>query len=317
MIKAFAKCAVAALAISAAYPAQAQQATYKPIERKNLDSGKASIAADKAYIYLSAPTRVMGVFLKTPDAEDLAEYDAEWRKELEEAKRKYPGRLKRYESDIAVWRKTKSGREPQKPVEPTEASFSIGAMESRMVVPFGPQFVYDKSDGEEKKFSYLVEVEPGTYSYYGPLFYGPGVAPMGTCYCMGSVKFEAAAGKVTSLGNFLGFEWVTKELSQQAAVNTLIERSAAEAKPIDLVPPPELAAKGAVEADLRAAGKINNIFGVMVGRMPPVAGILAYERDVPIDVKGLAQANADAEAAAVEEAAGSDSETTATENSGS
>lgn len=46
------------------------------------------------------------------------------------------------------------------------------------------------------------------------------------------------------------------------------------------------------KAELRAAGKRNNFLKALVGRIPPVAGVLAYERDVPIDLVGLAEAAA-------------------------
>ena len=38
-------------------------------------------------------------------------------------------------------------------------------------------------------------------------------------------------------------------------------------------------------ADWRAAGKIDNFYGLLIGRMPPVPGVLAYERDTVIDLK--------------------------------
>lgn len=276
----------ACLAFTAA-GANAQAVDHKPIEEKNLESGKAQLQADKAYIYVTSPYRVNGMFLKTPDGADIAEYEADWREKLDKEQKKYPNRLKRYETDRAVWLKTRKGRSPEKPVEPTEESFSIGDITSRMIVTFGPQFVYGKGQGDEKSFSYLVEVEPGTYSYYGPIFYAPNAAAMGTCYCMGTVKFDAAAGQVTSLGDFLSMGWVSDEAARLSSVAYDPEFKR-DPKPADFSAPARLVEFGAVPADLRAAGKINNIFGIMVGRMPPVEGVLAYDRDVPIDVKGLA-----------------------------
>lgn len=46
----------------------------------------------------------------------------------------------------------------------------------------------------------------------------------------------------------------------------------------------------------------------MVGRLPPIEGVLAYDRDIPVDVKGLRAEQA--AAAAIAEAA---AETAATE----
>jgi len=54
------------------------------------------------------------VFLKTPSAEEIANYEAKSREEFAEAQEDYPKALKRYE--IAK----QSGRPPkEKPLEPT------------------------------------------------------------------------------------------------------------------------------------------------------------------------------------------------------
>lgn len=287
--------AIASLALATSAPASAQEVEYDQIEKKNLESGKDILSDDKAYIYITGSNRNFGVFLKTPDADDIAEYEEEWREKFEKAKKAYPGRLRRFEKKMEVWKRSRAGRKPEAPVEPTEETFSIGDIERRMIVTFGPQFVFDKDKDEdgEKTFSYLVEVEPGTYSYYGPIFYAPGVAPAGVCYCMGSVKFDAEAGKVTSLGNFLSFEWVTTDLAKQSDVNANIERDTAER--VDYSTPAILSDFGSEPAELRAAGKMNNLFGILIGRLPPVEGVLAYDRDVPIDLKGQLESSVEVE----------------------
>ena len=275
----------AALVLAASTPVAAQETEYRAIEAKNLASGKHSIAPDKGYILMTGPNRTNGIFVKTPDADDIAVYQAEWDKEFAEAVEKYPGRLER-------WKKNTEARRNagDKPVEPTRENFSIGDIERRMIVSFGPQFVFEKG---EDSFSYLAEVEPGTYTYYGPIFYMPNGSAMGTCYCMGSVKFEVGAGKITNLGNFLAFGWVDNALLSQASViMPEIERVAV---PVEYPVPASLAGQQVVQADLRAAGKMNNFFGVLVGRIPPVEGVLAYERDRIVDVKQRdAMAKADA-----------------------
>lgn len=42
------------------------------------------------------------------------------------------------------------------------------------------------------------------------------------------------------------------------------------------------------EADFRAYGKLDNFYGLSVGRMPPVPGVLAYDRDKVVDLKAAA-----------------------------
>jgi hypothetical protein len=290
-----------ALALIAA-PAAAQKlkpdnADYRAIELKNLVSGKVAIDPAKAYIFVRSPqNRTNGVFLKTPGAEEIANYEAKWREEFEKELKRYPGRLKNWE--VAQ----KSGRSRgAKPVEPTAETFAIAPIDTRMMVPFGPQFIFDKTEEPGKSFSYLIEVEPGEYTYLGPILYLPGTQVFGQCYCMGSVKFEAKAGQITSLGDFLSLGWADRAALEQSTFERelLPDRPAV---PTDWSVPESLAKYPHAQAELRAAGKRNNFLSALVGRIPPVPGVLAYERDVPIDLVGLAEGKVEIEAEAAAEA---------------
>lgn len=290
-----------ALAIIAV-PAAAQKvkpdiAEYKAIEAKNVVSGKYKLNPAKAYIFVRSPqNRANGIFIKTPNAEEIANYEAKWREELAEEQKDYIGKRKRWE----VEKKAGTAR-GDAPVEPTEASFAIEPIDFRMIVAFGPQFVFDKTDGDSKSFSYLIEVEPGEYSYFGPILYVPGAQVFGQCYCMGSVKFEAKAGEITSLGDFLSLGWADRKALEQSTFERefLPDRPA---KPTDWSVPQSLAAFPATPAPLRAAGKRNNFMRALVGRIPPVPGVLAYNRDVPIDLVGQAQQQGTVEVEAASEA---------------
>lgn len=271
----------------AATPAAAEKlkpdvAEAKAIELKNIVSGKAKIDPAKAYIYIKSPqNRAQGIFLKTPSPEKIANYETKWREEFAEAKADYPKDLKRYE--VAK----QAGRPPkEKPVEPTEESFAIDPIDLRMIVSFGPQFVFDKTEAPDKSFSYLIEVEPGEYTYLGPIMYLPGTPVFGTCFCMGSVKFQAKAGQITSLGDFLSQGWADRKALEMATIERemLADRPA---KPTDWSVPESLAQYPHAKAELRAAGKRNNFLRALVGRLPPVPGVLGYDRDVPIDLVGL------------------------------
>ncbi|MFO6447802.1 hypothetical protein ACLBKU_11705 [Erythrobacter sp. NE805] len=297
--------ALALAATAAALPAAAAEkekpdlAEAKAIELKSIVSGKQTIDPAKAYIFIRSPlNRSQGLFLKTPSAAEIANYENEWKRQFAKAQ-------ERYARDLKTWEATaKSGSRGRKPEEPTAESFAITPIEMRMLVAFGPQFVFDKVDapGTEKSFSYLVEVEPGEYTFLGPLFYLPGAAPAGTCYCMGSVKFEAKAGQITSLGDFLSLGWADRKALEQTTVvrEFLPDRPA---RPTDWSVPEALAKYTFARAELRAAGKRNNFLNAMVGRIPPVPGVLAYERDVPVDLVGQAEEEAaEAIEAAVAEA---------------
>jgi hypothetical protein len=287
----------AALALVAA-PVAAQKvkpdmAEYKAIELKSIISGKAKIDPAKAYIFVRSPeARANGVFLKTPNAAEIASYETKWREELAEAKEDYPKKLARYNAE------RQSGRTPKdKPVEPTDESFAIAPIDLRMIVSFGPQYVFDKTEAPSKSFSYLIEVEPGEYTYHGPILYLPGTQTFGTCFCMGSVKFEAKAGQITSLGDFLSLGWADRAaLEQSTFERTLLADRPAKAT--DWSVPESLAKYPNVQAELRAAGKRNNVLRALVGRLPPVPGVLGYQRDVPVDLIGLAEAQAKAKAEA-------------------
>jgi hypothetical protein len=286
-----------ALALVAA-PAAAEKlkpdiAEHKAIELKSIVAGKQKLDPAKAYIFIRSPqVRAQGAFLKTPSPEEIANYEAKWREEFDDAREDYPKQVARYNAA------RETGRTPKEmPEEPTEANFAIAPIELRMLVGFGPQYIFDKTEGETKSFSYLIEVEPGEYTYLGPLFVIPNAQIMGQCFCMGSVRFEAKAGVITSLGDFLSLGWADRAaLEQTTIVRTILPERAAT--PTDWSVPESLAALPSVPAQLRAAGKRNNFMRALVGRIPPVPGVLAYERDVPVDLIGLAEAKAKAEAEA-------------------
>lgn len=278
----------AALAALALVPSTAL-ANGKAVEEKNLQSGKVSLDPEMGYIFLHADNRTNGMFLRVPDDSTRAEYLADWEEAFAKEEKKYPGKLKRWETDVAMAQQTKTAL-PEKPLPPDRETFSIGSIELRDVVSYGPQFVFSKGD----RFSYLTEVKPGTYIYYGPIFYGPGLAPAGSCYCMGTVRFEVKAGVITDLGNSL---IAAPRREPPYDVNTQMmlkmeEDRVAKGKS-SILPtqdvvygvPDSLKALPVVQAELHASGKINNYYGINVNRMPPIPGVLAYRRDTVIDVR--------------------------------
>lgn len=277
MIRILAKHAVlaTAAALLTVTPATAQSVDFKPIEAKNLGT-KAKIDPAKGYILISSPTRSQGTFIKTADEDELAEYKAEWEKQFAKAQKRYASNIKTY--DMLRKQGKKAG---DKPVEPTRETFSIGDIERRMTVSFGPMFVFEKAENDA--VSYLVEVEPGTYSYYGPIIVMPNGGAFGSCYCMGSVGFAVKPGVITNLGDFLTLGWADgAAIRQMAAVVPDVARSPTPAAyPV----PAALASQTVETADWRAVGKMNNFYGIAISRMPPVDGVLAYNRDTVIDLK--------------------------------
>lgn len=281
-----------AIAALAALPSAAT-AQVKAIEEKNLTSGKQTLDPSRGYIFISGPVRQFGMFFKQPTPADIAAYEAEWRKEFEEAREDYPKKYARWKRDYETFKDTKVKIDPE-PIEPTERNFTIGPIEIRHTASYGPQFIFSKGEGY---FTYLMEVDPGGYTYYGPVY--AVVAPYGgRCMCMGSVKFEVKPGVITNLGNFLSLRWVDAE---QSRLTGAFGGPEPLNEPVDYSVPASLAALPAVPAELRAAGKMNNFYGIGIGRMPPVPGVLEYQRDTVIDV--VAKREAEARAATDEAAA--------------
>lgn len=278
---------LAALAATAmSFPASAQS-----IDEKNVAKGKFTFEPEAGYIYLTGPTRQTGLFLKSPSQADIEEYTAEWEKQFAKAQDKYAKKMKSWEQQAKAAAQAKA-KAPEKPEEPTRENFSIGSIETRNPVSFGPEFVFSK-DKEKPQYSYMMKVKPGTYSYHGPLFFNPQAGYMGSCYCMGSVQFEVKPGVITDLGNFLlaapgndirlGIAAAPMVVPTGMFSSTVNEGRPGE--PVKYGLPHSLGAYPSTVADFRAASKSDNYFGVMISRMPPVPGVLAYQRDKVVDLK--------------------------------
>jgi hypothetical protein len=158
-----------------------------------------------------------------------------------------------------------------------EADFEMPPLELYNFIntQMGP--VFDKIDGQNV---YLIAVRPGTYMLYGHMWLsGPGDAE--TCFCLGSVAFEARAGHVVDIGRVrLNDDWDGPPLPPNPAGNrpfALIPTGAAA--PVS----PRLQGVTVVPARFHATGKIPNYFGALIDRLSAIPGVLAYDRDTVID----------------------------------
>ncbi len=247
-------------------------ASAQPIGEAKILSGQVVIEADSGYLFVTGPERQMGTVLRMPDAEDVTQYEEEWAKQLARVQKKYPGQLASWESKKAVAEQTKA-KVADRPIEPTAENFSIEPIEARNLATFGYTSIYNKS-AAPRSFSYLTKMKPGRYVYHGPMWAGP-QGSFGTCYCMGSVAFDVKAGVITNSGNFFA---VAASAGQSAA-------AAVDMAAVRYELPASLQALPNVQAEFHASGKYDNFFRGTVGRMPAVAGVLAYDRDKVIDVK--------------------------------
>lgn len=149
---------------------------------------------------------------------------------------------------------------------------------------------YDRT-GEDR--TYLVGLPPGRYVIAAAT--PSGIGPMGTCFCMGTLAFEAKGGEITDLGYLLAtWEDRPTKVAELAAV-------VAPGKPYIVMPPliaatvrqsseltpiPEaLRSLPRAAAEYRAVGKFPNYFHSVINRMAPVDKVLAYEGDKVIDLK--------------------------------
>ena len=263
----------------------------EPLVEKRIVTGKTVIDPASGYIYLYGTGRQGGTFIRVPDADDNESYRNERDAAFEKAIERYGKQLKRWNADVKLAQQMKKAA-PEKPVEPTQENFSIGDIERRTAIQFGPDYAYIK-DKSIDRFGYAMSVKPGTYIWYGPIVFDIKQGFIGVCYCMGSVKFEVKPGVVTNLGNFL----LAAPLAEQQKGAPLLDIRhsggwngfkvevpiTSAAVSFDL--PGSLSQWPSVTPDFVASGKLNNFYGVMISRLPPVPGILEYQRDKIIDAR--------------------------------
>lgn len=277
-----------ASAVASAAPADS-------LDEKKVLGGKTALDPASGYILLHGPGRQGGTFIRVPDAEDLEAFRKERAEAFVKADKRYQKKLASWESEAKLAAAQKKAP-PAKPVAPDEATFSIGDIEARTALQFGPDFAYIKDKANER-YSYVMAVKPGTYIWYGPVLFDPNQGFVGLCYCMGSVRFEVKPGVVTNVGNFL----TAAPLAEQQKSAPLLDirhnggwtgfkvEVPTTSVAVDYGVPASLEKWPVEQAAFTASGKFNNIYGVMVSRLPPVPGVLAYDRDRVIDAKSGAQ----------------------------
>lgn len=146
---------------------------------------------------------------------------------------------------------------------------------------------------DDGRRSYLLEVPPGNYVIVAVTYRR--MPAIGTCLCMGTLRFEARAGVVNDLGFLLGaIEDEPTRLPELAAFTgsqswthtapalaIMTVRPSSEAMSI----PAALNSLPIVRADYRAVAKFPNYFRTMINRIPPVRDILDYDGDRALDLR--------------------------------
>lgn len=246
------------------------------------DKPTVSFVQSKAYLLIrsDAPTPIL--LMRIPDADDQAAYDEVRGAEYEKARSKYEKKLVSYDRAVARKAAGASVNVPEKPDEVNEQNFDFMPFARVATVSIGPMNRFAK--GDEGASTYLQEVKPGSYRIYGLIMAGANGVFAGTCFCMGSVAFEAKAGEIVDLGFLDLRNQVREKVEGDSSVPMLYESLL------------KLPGSAEAEMDSRLAdfrvkpvrywpvGKLPNYYGLAIGRMPEIPGVMRYDRDRIVDL---------------------------------
>lgn len=230
----------------------------------------------KAYVLLRADNLVMPSFMRMPGPEDAAKHAAERAEALAKEHAKWQKKFASWQSQMkSMERMPTTVRRPERPVEPTEKNFGFPDYEQVHSFMLGPQNRFAKQDGSV----YLQEVPPGEYIFYGLV---------GTCACLGTVSFEAPAGKVVALDLTLPFAQALRDLPKEQRPATPLDlpagtttmRLAAATFTDSRLPEGSM-----IAPTFKPAGRRPNWPGMEADRVMPIDGVFRYERDKQIDLR--------------------------------
>lgn len=249
------------------------------------DKPQITLDPSKAYILVRSDVPVPLHLMRMASAEDQRVYDGLRADALIKAREKYTKKRAAYEQAKQTAAKQSANGQrlpmPEEPVEPTEANFQFTPFGLMAGVQIGPTYRFAKQPNGGS--TYLQAVTPGTYRIYGPMI--PALPKDAVCFCMGSVRFEARAGEIVDLGMIVAQKTAVvggeADLAQSLSAGFRIEPVAGDAA-VD----PRLKAATIRPADYRPVGKLPNYFGVAVGRLPEIPGVMRYERDRIVDLTG-------------------------------
>ena len=277
----------ALIALSLAAPAVAKDKVPVFVETVAIKD-KPAVALDpaKAYVMLRADMAVPLYLMKVPTADDQATYDQARADALAKAHEKYVRKQAQY--NAAVKEKAEAPRGttlqplPDKPFEPTEANFDFTPFPLLAGVSIGPINRFAKAEGGFS--TYVQELTPGEYRIYGPLAVAPGGGAMGSCFCMGSVAFEAKAGEIVDIGMIEAKGTFVKRPEGDSSAPIVPEGSFLTPARPEVAIDPRLAGARVVPAKFRPIGKLPNYFGLTISRIPAIPGVMRYDRDRTVDL---------------------------------
>jgi hypothetical protein len=274
-------------AIVAVYALPAAAKTKPPVfvEAAAVKDGKdVKLDPAKAYVMLRMPGAQPMHFTRIADADEKVVYDKLKADAFVEAREDYVKKEAKYKRDLADSIKLKTSK-PKPVIEPTEANFQFPSFGQMANFTTGPLMRFSKKDGS----TFLHSVTPGKYRLYGQV---DPLMGLGVCYCMGSVTFEAEAGKIADLGTMaadpanMGEAEKGDSSSPRTFAYALALIPADGSTPVD----PRIASFPRMAANFQAAGKVTNYMGIAVSRLPAIRGVMSYNRDKIVDEKAVAVA---------------------------
>jgi hypothetical protein len=246
----------------------------------------------KAYIFFRTPERLNLRLLREVDAAERAAWEADRERAFTRARDRTQRRIAEWDREAPNCRGN-AAVTPQcqmmgdRPVPVTNENFAFAPPEQDNFIDVtrGREFERTASG-----YTYFRAVDPGTYIVYGPMIETP-QAILGVCLCMGSVRFDARPGQIVDLGEL--------RLEPEASAGPAEGRFVGDGRlpSPTIVPagpgvalPARLAGLPVTPAEFRAADRMPNYFGILIDRLGPMPGVLAYEQGRVIDLHGQAGA---------------------------
>lgn len=265
---------LATAALSTLMPSAALADGEEVVQLKAKDN--VDLESGKAYIVYDTPLAKVDVFFMRSLSEDELLQLAE-KREIALAERR------------ARLRKRRGGAPGVSDEELLpDAEFAYADRSIKNLVRLDSGRIFEKVDDTR---TYVVEVPPGEYTVFGVGIEG---FASGACMCMGSVRFDARAGEITDLGSILVSDedgsttfpelepYVAPEFIRRKTATFLMSvRPPADGDTV----PAKFVDLPVTKVEYRAAPKFPNYLGMIVNRMPPIEGVLEYDRDIVIDLK--------------------------------
>jgi hypothetical protein len=232
-----------------------------------------SIDPQKSYILFRTQTRLPLRLMREATPQDEAAWRTARAAALARAQAGYDHAVDRYRIAVRDCETRRCRDAPEPPVRATEENFAFPPAEARNFLEVSPGPVFDREGGT---FTYLIAVPPGTYAVYGTTV-SFGAGPVNMCQCMGSVRFDAPAGRIVDLG-VVGYSGIEGGYSVTPVITPVVTPYTP-----DMARPARLNGLPVIPAELRAVDKIPNYLGGLINRHSPLRGVLRYDGDRVID----------------------------------